>query len=305
MGLFKRSKKKNEEAASEVKGAVVNEVVETEEERAAKQAAKEMEELKRKANPMLATVANEGRRFTMLVEDARQLEDEQGIQLAGIVYGNIQLGDLVYFILPNNMIMYSRIDGIEIGAGQNANKAENQKVVLLFEDIKNINAVPKYTVLTSIHPQDKPEEQSAVENPQLLGLSRDFHRLAKDQNYFNIFVYVLCHSYFLVPVKTPGADVVEGEGQVQFPALKDPKNPSKSMLPIFTDWIAVVGWQELFEEGKPPKAVILRFPDVVNICQGSGMILNPFGPTAVMIPGELLEQIVNVEGYKKEFGIEQ
>ena len=34
MGLFKRSKKKNEEAASEVKGAVVNEVAETEEERA-------------------------------------------------------------------------------------------------------------------------------------------------------------------------------------------------------------------------------------------------------------------------------
>ena len=188
MGLFKRSKKKNEEVAAGVKEAAVNEVIETEEEKAAKQAAKEMEELKRKANPMLATVANEGRRFTMLVEDAKQLEDEQGIQLAGIVYGNIQLGDLVYFILPNNLIMYSRIDGIEIGAGQNANKAENQKVVLLFEDIKEINAVPKYTVLTSIHPQDKPEEQSAVENPQLLGLSRDFHRLAKDPHYFNIFI---------------------------------------------------------------------------------------------------------------------
>lgn len=304
MGLFRRTKKKNDEVVSNTVEAV-KEVVETEEEKAAKQAAKEMEELQRKANPMLSTVANEGRRFTMLVEDAKQLEDEQGIQLAGIVYGNIQLGDLVYFILPNNMILYSRIDGIEIGAGQNANKAENQRVVLLFEDIKDINRVPKYTVLTSIHPQDRAEEQSAVENPHLLGLSRDFHRLSNDPNYFNIFIYVLCHAYFLVPVKTPGAAGAGEEGQVQFPALKDPKNPSKSIFPVFTDWIALVGWQDLFEDGKPPIAVILRFPDVVNICKGNGMILNPFGPTAVMIPDQLLEQIVNIDGYKKEFGTEQ
>ena len=305
MGLFKKTKKKDENIA--VTEAVENNepvklqetVVETEEEKAAKeQAAKEQEALMRQANPMLSTVANEGRRFTLVVEDAKQLEDEKGIQVAGILYGNIQLGDLVYFILPNNMIMYSRIDGIEIGAGQNANKAENQRVVLLFEDIKDINCVPKYTVLTSIHPQDRAEESSAVENPQLLGLSRDYHRLVKDPNYFNVFVYVLCHAYFLVPVKTNGESA---DAQIQFPALRDPVDEKKSIFPVFSDWYAIAGWQQIFEEGKPPKAVILRFPDVVNICKGSGVMLNPFGPTAVMLQDKLIEEITNLDGYKLEF----
>lgn len=305
MGLFKKSKKQNENVTETVEAVVKEETVETEEEMAKKKEAQEQEELLRKANPMLATVANEGRRFTLLVEDAKQLEDEQGIQVAGNLYGNVQLGDLVYFILPNNMIMYSRIDGIEIGLGQNANKAENQKVVLLFEDIKDINCVPKYTVLTSIHPQDRAEEQTAVENPQLLGLSREFHRLVMDQNYFNVFIYVLCHAYFLVPVKTPGTTGADGEEQIQFPALKDPKDETKSIFPVFTDWIALVGWQNLFEDGKPPKAVILKFPEVINICRGSGMMLNPFGPTAVMLQEQLLEEIINLDGYKQEFGSNQ
>lgn len=306
MGLFKKTKNKNEnivvtESVQEnVSDAVKETVTETEEETAAKaQASKEQEELIRKANPMLSSVANEGRRFTMLVEDAKQLEGDKGIQLAGIVYGDIQLGDLVYFIFPNNMIMHSRIDGIEIGPDQNSNTAKNQRVVLWFEEIKDINCVPKYTVLTSIHPQGSVSENSAVENPQLLGLSRDYHRLVKDPNYFNVFVFVLCHAYFLVPVKTTaeGTDA----SKVQFPALKEPNNKGKSLFPVFTDWIAVVGWQQLFDEGRPPKAVILRFPDIVNICKGNGMILNPFGPTAVALPDKLLEEIVNLEGYKQEF----
>ncbi len=303
MGIFKKAKNDNITAMEETK-AVAADNGKTEQADAAKAdaatAAKEQEDLMRQANPMLATVANEGRRFTMVVEDAEQLENEEGILVAGILYGNIQLGDLSYFIMPNNMIMYSRIDGIEIGEGQNANKAENQRVVLKFEEIKNINSVPKYTVLTSIHPQDKPEEHSAVENPQLLGLSRDYYRLMKDKNYLNIFVYVLCHAYYLVPAKTDGEN-----GQVQFPSLKDPKEPSKSIFPVFTDWYTLAGWKDLFSENRPPKAVILRFPDVVNICRGNGMMVNPFGPTAVMIPDQLLEDIINLDGYKQEFGNNQ
>lgn len=291
MGLFKKSKKKNNES--------VNTVANVNEEKPSRQVASDT--VTEQDNPLLKAVANDGRRFTMLAEKVILLEGGQGIQVTGVIYGNLQLDDLVYFILPNNMIMYSRVDGIEIGEGQSAGKAENQGVVLFFKDIKDVNCVPKYTVLTSIHPQDRTEEQATVENPHLLGLSRDFHRLSGDSEYFNIFIYVLCHAYFLVPVKTPEGGGKEMEGQVQFPSLKDPKNPNKTLFPVFTDWLTLVGWQALFEEGKPPKAVVLRFPEAVNICKGSGMILNPFGPTAIMISDKLIEQIVNVEGYKKEF----
>lgn len=295
MGLFKKSKKKNNES--------VNTVANKNEEKLSQQAPGGP--MNEQDNPLLKAVANDGRRFTMLAENVILLEDGQGIQVTGVIYGNLQLDDMVYFILPNNMIMYSRVDGIEIGEGQSASKAENQGAVLYFKDIKDVNCVPKYTVLTSIHPQDRTEEQDAIENPHLLGLSRDFHRLSGDSEYFNIFIYVLCHAHFLVPVKTPEGVDKEMEGQLQFPSLKDPKNPNKALFPIFTDWLALVGWQALFEDSKPPKAVMLRFPDAVNICKGNGMILNPFGPTAIMISDKLIEQIVNVEGYKKEFGSEE
>ena len=93
MGLFKRTKKKDEniavtEAVQENTTAKAQEeVVETEEEKAAKaQAAKEQEELMRQANPMLSTVANEGRRFTLLVEDAKQLGIQQGIEFFVLEY---------------------------------------------------------------------------------------------------------------------------------------------------------------------------------------------------------------------------
>ena len=76
MGLFKRTKKKDENivAAEAVQKndavKVQEEAVETEAEKAAKEeTAKGQEALMRQANPMLSTVANEGRRFTLLVEN--------------------------------------------------------------------------------------------------------------------------------------------------------------------------------------------------------------------------------------------
>ncbi len=295
MLFWKKSKKKETETKVEPVQSVEESVKEI-------KAEKVQGDLKKSENPVLESTANEGRRFTLVVENAQQLEKEQGILVGGNLYGNIQTNDMVYMILPNQKVISSKVSGIEIGKGQGANKAENQMVVLRFEDIKNINQVPKYTVLTSIHPQEKAQEQQSIENPQPLGLSRDYYRLVKDQNYFNVFVYALCHAYYLVPVRSEGASEDGTQERVQFPAMRDPKNENKTIFPVFTDWITLAGWKDLFEDKKPPKAVILRFPDVVKVCQGNGMMINPFGPTAVMIPDDLIAEVVKLEGYKQEFG---
>ncbi len=259
--------------------------------------------------PQIAEVANDGRRFTLLVENAKQLTEEEGIMIAGMLYGNLQLGDEVYMLLPNHAMRIATIDGIEIAAGQNADSAENQKVVLQFKEIKDINQVPRYTVITSIRPQDKPSVDTTIENPHLLGLSMDYPRLNKDPLYMNLLVFELCHAYFLVPARVAANPVQNGDGtstfeqdtQVRFPGIPDPSDSNKSVFTIFTDWLALANWKNLFDETHPPKAIIMRFPDVVNVSAGNGVMLNPFGPTSIFLPGEVIKKITELEGYKQEF----
>lgn len=260
--------------------------------------------------PSEAEVANEGRRFTLLVENAKQLAEDEGIMIAGMLYGTLHIGDEVYLLLPNHAVRTTQIDGIEIAAGQNAETAENQKVVLQFKEIKDINMVPKYTVITSIRPQDNPTVNTMIENPQLLGLSMDYPRLNKDPLYMNLLVFELCHAHFLVPARVAantvknddGESVFKQDTQVRFPGIQDPMDSSKSVFTIFTDWRALANWKNLFDKNHPPKAIIMRFPDVVNVAAGNGVMLNAFGPTSIYLPAEVVDKITSLDGYKQEFG---
>ena len=301
MGLFDKFKKKNMEEAPvpEVEEATVKE------ETPGPQV--------KQSEPKVAEVANEGRRFTLLVENAKQLAEEEGIMLAGILYGSLQLGDEVYMLLPNHTMRTTTVDGIEIAAGQNADKAENQRVVLQFKEIKDINQVPRYTVITSIRPQDKPSVDTTIENPHLLGLSMDYPRLNKDPLYMNLLVFELCHAYFLVPARVAANTVRNEDGtstftqdtQVRFPGIPHPTDKTKSVFTIFTDWLALSNWKNLFDENHPPKAIIMRFPDVVNVAAGNGVTLNAFGPTSIYLPAEIIQKITSLEGYRQEFANNQ
>lgn len=250
------------------------------------------------------------RRFTLLVEGISPLPQEQGVVVAGSLYGTLQKGDAIYMIHPMGNITTTRVEGIEVGQGQTADRAENQKITMLLKDVKNVNQVPKYTVLTSIKPQTTADVNTAVENPQLLGMSMDYPRLCKDNTYLNLLVYVICHAHYVVPVsvdKEPenngdGAAVFRKETRMRFPSLQDPAEKSRNIFPVFTDWTALANWKNLFDEKHPPKSVIMRFPDVVSVCKGNGIVLNPFGPASILLSEKMIEQIVGMEGYKQEFG---
>lgn len=344
MGLFDKFKKKTVEVVEEtpavntaeevLETSVENVVGELEEAPAAKEEenceetlvenkAEAEEQVKEEApksdvaaknsEPQMAEVANEGRRFTLLVENAKQLAEPEGIMIAGMLYGKVQVGDVVYMLLPNHTMMTSQIDALEIAAGQNADSAENQKVVLQFKEIKDINQVPRYTVITSIRPQDKPSTDTTIENPHLLGLSMDYPRLNKDPLYMNLLIFEICHAYFLVPARVNNNPVKNADGtatfqqdtQIRFPGMPDPTDSNKSVFTIFTDWLALANWKNLFDETHPPKAIIMRFPDVINVCKDSGVIVNPFGPTSIYLPNDVMKKITSLEGYKQEFGTTQ
>ena len=252
----------------------------------------------------------EFRRFTLLVEDLSVLPEEQGIVVGGILYGSVQVGDEIFIIHPMGNILTSTVDGIEVGPGQTSNLAENQKITMLLKGIKDAVQIPKYTVLTSIKPQTTIDTRVAVENPQLLGMSMDYPRLCKDNAYINLLIYVLCHAHYVVPASVDKEPVNNGDGtaniqqdtRMRFPSLQNPADKSKNVFTIFTEWPSLANWKNLFDETHPPKSIIMRFPDVVAVSKGSGVVINAFGPTPVLLTEQMIEQIVGMEGYEQEFG---
>lgn len=246
----------------------------------------------------------EFRRFTLVVEDLSVLPEEQGVVAGGILHGSLQVGDEIFIIHPMGNIITSTVDGIEVGPNQTAERAENQKITVLLKGIKTATQMPKYTVLTSIKPQTTVDTRVAVENPQLLAMSLEYPRLCKDNNYMNIWIYVVCHAHYVVPARMDGESTSKAQQgtKTHFPALQNPTDKSKNVFPIFTDWAAMSNWKNLFDEAHPPKAIIMRFPDVVAVSKGCGIVINAFGPTYVLLPEQMIEYIVGMEGYKQEFG---
>ena len=45
----------------------------------------------------------------------------------------------------------------------------------------------------------------------------------------------------------------------------------------------------------------MTFQEAVSVCQGKGIVINPFGPMAISVSSENIQQILNLESYKKEF----
>ncbi len=308
MGLFDKFKKQAATEAEVVKEEVqeaveaVKEAVGSTTESTVQEEAVVSEEKDNAENPAMG-VANEGRRFTLLVEDAVDLKDDGGVVVAGMLYGTLQQDDAIYMLLPNGTIALAKADGIEVGPGETAYEAKNQKIALHIRSIKDRNQIPRFTVLTSIRPQQKVDVNVSAENPQLLGLSMDYNRLNQDVTYMSLLIYVICHSHFVVPASTdsPTGEMNENT-PIHFPSLQDPENKDRAVFPVFTDWNALMNWKNLFDETHPPKSIIMRFQEVLNVSRGSGIVINAFGPTTIILKPEVIRQIINMDGYKKEFG---
>ena len=316
MGLFDRLKKqKNTEvqetqqvvespkAAEEIKAEAVRAEEPKQEvpEAAAPMEEKQTPNEEKAVDKTLSDTANEGKRFTLMVDDAFQLQENQGVVIVGNVYGSVEIGDAVYVIHPSGAIGLTKVDALEVGPGRATDKAENERVAIRLTDIKDKNQVPKYTVLTGIRPQTTVDADTKPENPQLLGLSMDYMKLYKEQAYLNLLIYVICHAHYVVPVSM---DTTTNAAQplLRFPSLQNPANPGQNVFPVFTDEEALDRWKNIFDEKHPKKTTTLKFPDIVSISNGTGIVINPFGPSTIMLPPENIEKIVSMEGYKQEFG---
>lgn len=250
-------------------------------------------------------------RFTLLVEDTFVLNEGLGMYVKGMVRGNVITGEDVYAILPDGRIIPSKVDRIETLEHQIIENATEQKVEILLKNIYQFEDMPKFSVLTNIKPQTVIDVNQPVENPQLLGLSMEYQEYKQDNAYLNILIYAICHAHFVVPMFVDGQVRENGNGTVTvekntkfaFPALQHPDVPDRKMFPVFTDWMALSKWTTVFpkEKKQPPKNLIMRFLDVVKTCKGDTIVVNPFGPMLIILSPELIQKIMNMEGFKREF----
>jgi len=90
--------------------------------------------------------------FKLEIKDHFLLLQDRGIVVVGLLQGEMEVGDTAYIIHPDNEVVTARVDGIETGPGQSAERARNQQVGILFSDIKKKEDVPISAVITSIRP---------------------------------------------------------------------------------------------------------------------------------------------------------
>lgn len=255
-----------------------------------------------------------GRRFTLLIEDVFQLKDDGGVVVVGNVHGTIGKGDSVYLIHPGNKISLATVQGLETKIGDIMNHLETATdipVSVMITDIRQKSEIEKFSLLTSIRPQPGVDVNTGVENPYVLGLSCEYGRFQKDNEYLNILIYEIAHAHYLVPVILGSEPEADGTGKAVFtkdttmtlPSLSHPEDEEKLVFPVFTDWKELNRWEGIFSEEHPAKTMIFLFPDCSMFAtnQNSGMVINPFSQNPIFLPDTMIDNIRNSPGYQNEF----
>lgn len=314
MGLFDKFKKKKVEEVDEIKvdapeteEAVEETIDETEAVAQEPEASNEDKEAKEEATEETAEDADdEGGRFTLLVEDAFQLEEENGVVVVGNLHGKIKKGEKIYILFPNNRMMTSAVEELEIGPGRRVEEAEDDRVAVQIFDVKKKEHMPPFTIITNIVPNPDAQDGKELENPLLLGMSMEYPKYGQQVAYNNLLIYIMCHTKYVVPASMNADAAAPGKAPViQFPSLAEPNGSGRYALPIFTDWNALSRWEGLMDAGRPVQLLVMPFQDAVEVCKGRGIVLNPFGPMVISLSSENIQQITNMENYKKEFGNRQ
>lgn len=304
MGLFDKFKKKAPEEEQVVETAVEKSEVAEESEQKENVQPIEEEAVSKKTSETVQDDADDADRyFTIMVENAYQLEDDNGVVIVGNLHGKIKKGDKIYVLFPNNRMITSTAEEIEIGPGRRVTEAENDKVALQIFEVKKKELMPPFTIITNIVPNPDAQNAKEITNPMLLGMSMEYHNHGPELDYNNVLIYMLCHTRYVVPARLSNENPAPGKvPQMQFPSLLDPSDTSRHVLPVFTDWSALSRWNGIFDEAHPEQAAILNFQEAVKVCQGRGIVINPFGPMVISVTAEHIQQIINLESYKKEFG---
>ena len=241
-------------------------------------------------------------RFTLMVEKYTAVEGDC-FSVEGQLFGNAKEGEKVYALHRDGNISHLTITGIE-------ETQDQRRVKFFFSQKGALSPDWQYAVITDIPYQIEANVHQAVENPYLLGLSREFFERQGEGEFLNLFFRELVRSHYLVAIETDGSlPIGEKDGAVTLKAGTKIIIPhvtmeqGESALPVFTDWFALGAMDQQTEAGWKRETIIAGFPQVVSmLTKGEGFVINPYGPQLFYVSPELIQNLMNSPGYQSEFG---
>lgn len=317
MGLFGKKSKKDKNTVDELadKADKLISVEEKKDTAESGEVEKKVEEVKKEvasavekaaADSKAPVKSSEKRRFTLLVEDAFQLKDNQGVVVGGNVHGVVKDHDKVYILHPIlGELVQAEIDGIEEGPMNMVNTAENTRVGLKFTSIKDRNKIPKYSVVTNIRPISKlTKEEPDAESPFLLGLCSEYDRLIQNGAFQSIFTFAVFSSRYITPVKvevdmertTEDRAVIKKDSKISFKLIRKPDDESILALPVFTDSTELRKWKQAYIDNEQPQNFFMTFEQCADIgLKNGGFVINPFSEFPVFVSNDNIKHVLKVK----------
>ncbi|MCH4153944.1 MAG: SseB family protein [Saccharofermentans sp.] len=261
-------------------------------------------------------------RFYLLVDEMplREPENAENIVIAGNLRGKIEVGEDIYVYHGTRKYNTVKVARIINESRSSIEEAQNERVELEVTrgdfpapstpDAGAAKPFGRFSVLTNSAPQTVTSDRAkaVIENPQLLGMTFEYSRFAKDQEFFGIMMNALIRSSFLVPAQVSDDTANPDRKRVGFAGIKDKKNPELIVLPVFTDLKTLdrarkAGFK--FSGDGNYTALTMNFARTAAVSRDqlhSGFVINPFGPVVISIPKKLIEDLIKTRLFKDTYG---
>ncbi|MCR5048132.1 MAG: enhanced serine sensitivity protein SseB C-terminal domain-containing protein [Saccharofermentans sp.] len=267
----------------------------------------EQEKTKAKIDELRKTLPNEGRRYFLMAEEAECSEDNNEAVLTGIVYGTCKKDDEVYLYRTDGKVLGTKVRSVEVFNGKVFEPADeiNQTKgrITITVDYKKTgftadNAIPKFSVLSSVKPPVKDENgKVAIENPILSGLMFRYPEYNKDKEYIARLMDGIANGRFLVPgMSTDEKPGPNGRKKMKIIMINKKNEPDKRVLPLFTDLQALYLWRKLFEGEKKPSVIVMSFAEAAKFVSKDGfdIVFNPSGPVSFGLPNKVVSTMSGI-----------
>ncbi len=266
----------------------------------------EQEERKAKIEKLRQSLPNEGRRYFLMAEDAECDESKNEAYVTGIVYGTCKKDDTVYLYRNDGRAVGTKILAVDEFNGQVFEPADevSQKkaritIAIDYEKtgFTKDNAVPKFSVVTSVRPPVKGTDgKTVIENPSLSGLMFRYPEFNKDKEYLNHLTTNIVNGRFLIPAMNAGNEAGGGKKKLQLIMFTKKEDPDKRILPLFTDIQALYLWRKVFEGDQKPSVVVMSFLEAAKFIEKDGfdVALNPSGPVSVGLPSKAATELARL-----------
>ena len=261
----------------------------------------------------------EGNNFYLLIDEVPQIEPdiEGDLVFGGMLRGKLKKGDDVFVLHGHGEVHKLQVQIIRNEEHTILEEAEDQRVEIEVTsgdlpkpetpDEEASRPIGRYAVITGKEPKmlKHGDQEAFLENPRFLAMMAEYVRFDGDKDYFGSMMAVAIDSNFLVPANVSKDPKDPGKTRLGFPGLKDKNDPSKVMLPVYTDANALSkgNFKSLGQD--KPTALNMPFSKVAAIARDdrhTGFVVNPHGPVVFTFPKALVDGLCLSEQFKEKYG---